>query len=456
MGDFGSRSAAAVGARSGDRVARLVERFGESFGRPPELVASCPGVVSLLGGHAGMEGLPLLTLASDRQTLVAAAPRTDRRVMLGNTAGEYVDCNYQIQAGIRRFAAGHWGNYAKAAAQAAVSTLGPETLRGGELLVDGDVPPRVGLRSSTSLVTACLFALLAINDREAAAAALESMVGRAELYLGAPALWPDVVTCLAGEQGHALWVDPGARTHRPIALARDIAIVVSPLAGTDAGAARQLHEARLVECRLVCRVLDRALAGRLPRALTHFSDLRRFFPDRPLSDFATVLANILPPRPLCLGEIAQRIGTSEGSLCRAAGIARATGETYRLIERARHIVTEADRVEHAARLLARGESAAVAALLDSSHGSAREDYALVTPEAEALVAACRQCGAAGSRLAWAATGACVVSVVAASEVPYVLGMLERRRLASRDLPLRLAASFAVRAGGGAAVQRVQD
>jgi len=71
------------------------------------------------------------------------------------------------------------------------------------------------------------------------------------------------------------------------------------------------------------------------------------------------------------------------------------------------------------------------------------------------VTACRQSGAAGSRIACSAAGACVVSIVAASEVTFFLAMMERRRIASRELPIGLSTSFPVQAADGAALRAIE-
>jgi galactokinase len=436
-------------------VARVVERFQQEFGRPPQVVARAPGRVNLFGDHVGMSGLPLLAAAIDREVVIAAAARSDRRVFVANASDEYESTSYQVQAGIRRFAAGNWANHHKAAAQAVVSTLGPETLHGGEFFVDGDVPPGAGLCSSTALVAASLLSVLGINGRDAEPESLAAMMRKANLYLGTDRVAADDSTCLFSQTDHAHWVEPSTQRHRSIPFLPDYAFVVSLLWENGADpVSRADRDQRIVECRLVCRTLDRVLGARAPRSLVDFGDLRRFFPERPLSDFATMLANFLPPRPLDLAEVAGYMGTSEERLRREIGIPQKVQKTYRLVDRARHIVTEAERVDQATRAIALGDGMRTALLLNASHASVRDDYGIGSPEVEALVTACQQCGAVATRLACSRHGACAVSLVAASEVPFFSSMMERLRHTSPPGSLPSAPFFAGRPSAGASLIRL--
>src|SRR5258707_6591244 len=126
---------------------------------------------------------------------------------------------YQLQAGTRPFAAGDWGNYHKAAAQGLLSLLGPAGVRGGDFLVDSDVPPGAGLSSSSALVIASALALLAINDRGLPPLQLAELTATAERYVGTQSGGMDQAVCLLGQAGHALRIDFDPLHARAIAVA---------------------------------------------------------------------------------------------------------------------------------------------------------------------------------------------------------------------------------------------
>ena len=81
--------------------------------------------------------------------------------------------------------------------------------------------------------------------------------------------------------------------------------------------------------------------------------------------------------------------------------------------RCRHVVTENDRVRAARRALDRGSPARAGELMDASHRSLRDDYAVSCRELDAAAAAGRATdGVLGSRLTGAGFGGCTVHLVA--------------------------------------------
>ena len=77
---------------------------------------------------------------------------------------------------------------------------------------------------------------------------------------------------------------------------------------------------------------------------------------------------------------------------------------------ARHVITEAARVDEAARALEAADLAALGRLFDESHTSLGDDYGVSTPGLDRLVAAARDAGAAGARLTGAGFGGWAVAV----------------------------------------------
>ena len=79
--------------------------FARDYGRPARWVALAPGRVNLIGEHTDYnEGLAL-PCAIDRQAMVLAAPRTDRRVRvrawdLGEAdLGGIIDFDFDFEVG---------------------------------------------------------------------------------------------------------------------------------------------------------------------------------------------------------------------------------------------------------------------------------------------------------------------------------------------------------------------
>jgi len=441
---------------AGDRVDALVEQFAARFGRRPEVVVRAPARINLIGEHTDYNGLPVLPLAIDRHVLVAAAARDDRRVQLENGDARFAPRAYQLQPDICRFAAGDWGNYHKAAAQGLVSALGPDAVRGGDFLISGDVPPSAGLSSSSALVVGSALALLAVADRSLPPLQLAELAAASERYVGTQSGGMDQAVCLLAQPGHALRIDFDPLRVRAIAVPPGYAIVVchSLVEAEKSGAARAAYNSRVAECRLACRVLERVLGTGLPRPLASFGDLRRLFPDRSLADFAAVLENALPVRPLRLEEIAARVAVPQEHLAALLGSQPRPGATYALVQRARHVLTEAERVDQAETALAAGDWLALSALIDASHASCRDDFGVSGPELEELVAAARAAGAIGARLTGAGFGGCTINLVPRADTALFHTMIQRSYYKDRPAARRGEHCFAVTPSGGASVMRI--
>ena len=82
-----------------------------------------------------------------------------------------------------------------------------------------------------------------------------------------------------------------------------------------------------------------------------------------------------------------------------------------LRRRARHVLTENARVDATAEALDAHDLEAVAALLDASHASLRDDYEASVPEVEATVAALKAAGAAGARMVGGGFGGSVLALL---------------------------------------------
>jgi N-acetylgalactosamine kinase len=369
------------------------------------------------------------------------------------SAGAFPAAEYDASQALAP-AAGDWANYHRAATWGLRALLGRDGLRGGDFLVDSTIPARAGLSSSSALVVGSALALLGLNGIEVPPAALAELLAAAERFVGTQSGGMDQAICLLGEAGRALRIDfDPLRTH-PVPIPAGAAFVVChSLVGADkSGPAQAAYNRRVLECRLACRVLERALVPSLPRPLVHIGDLARLFPDRPLSEFVDSLDSLLPPRPLTLAEIARVVGTSVERLSSSVGAAGiGAGEPLALGRRARHVLTEAERVERAEGALAGGDWLALAALMDASHASCRDDYEVSCAELEALIAAAKDAGALGSRLTGAGFGGCTVHLLDAAEASLFCTLMERGHYRKLRPPPETEYCFAVTASPGATV-----
>jgi galactokinase len=95
--------------------------------------------------------------------------------------------------------------------------------------------------------------------------------------------------------------------------------------------------------------------------------------------------------------------------------------------RARHVVSENDRVVAGAAALRSGDVEAFGRLMVSSHVSLRDDYAVSCPELDAIVdIALDATGVLGARLTGAGFGGCAVALVVASRAKAAAATIARR------------------------------
>ncbi|HVO28039.1 MAG TPA: galactokinase [Candidatus Margulisiibacteriota bacterium] len=412
------------------RASHLIDTFQATIGTPARCVVRAPGRVNLLGEHTDYNGLPVLPMAIDRSVLIALAPRLDRTIRVFNTARRFGPRTYTLSDAIAPYADGDWGNYSKAAAQELARRCGAQLQRGAEFLVDGDIPSGAGLSSSSALVVANALALLAANDVELPFETLAALLPVAERYVGTLSGGMDQATSLLARAGHALRIDFFPLRVRTVPVPAGYSFVVchSLIQAEKSGAAKQGYNLRVIECRLVCRVLDRLLSAGLPRSLTTLGDLAVLFPHRPLLDFLPSLTAQLPERPLSLTEVAALIGTSPQRLREECG---AVGDAFALLRRARHVLSEAERVAQAETALRAGDALAFGQLMDASHASCRDDYEVSCPELEELIALARDAGAVGARLTGAGFGGCTVNLLPEADVPGFLTRIDRHFYRSR-------------------------
>jgi len=409
------------------RPTRVVDEFARRYGRSAAFIVRAPGRVNLLGEHTDYNGLPVLPMAIDRDIVIAGAARADRVVMLQNIEAQFGARDYEVNEDIAPFAAGDWGNYSKAAAQGLMRYCGGQLPHGAELLVDGNIPSGAGLSSSSALVVGNALALLAANDVDVRYITLAELLPAAERYVGTLSGGMDQATSLLAQPGHALRIDFFPLRVRTLPLLRGYSIVVchSLVQAEKSGPAKRAYNLRVIECRLACRVLERALGSGLPRPLQTLGDLVTLFPGRPLVEFVSLISTQAPDRPLSLAQIAAIIGTAPERLRSECHITADLGDRFALMRRLRHVLCEAERVDQAEEALLAADAPGFGRLMDASHQSCRDDYEISCVELEELVRIAKEAGAAGARLTGAGFGGCTVNLVADAEVQTFLRRVDR-------------------------------
>ena len=284
---------------------------------------------------------------------------------------------------------------------------------GADILVAGDLPAASGLSSSAALAVGLLAAMGAAWGEALDREVLVTRAIHADRASGAETGGMDQAAIVYAEAGHALRVDFEPPARRLVALPAGIAFVVanSGVEAPKGGAARDSYNERVVGARIAAAML----ADQIGVDLTN--------PPR-LGEIAGVdVVDIL------VDELPEKISPVEVSRTGAAGLEQLVQLTAARFDHmrkvpvrklARHILSEAVRVDDAEAALREGNLAAFGKLLNASHESLRADFGCSTPELDALCKAMRAAGALGARLTGAGFGGYALAAVPPEQVEAVI------------------------------------
>jgi galactokinase len=361
--------------------------FRRHFGGPGcTHVVRAPGRVNLMGDHTDYNGLPVLPMAIQRQLTMVARPRSDSTVSIASADARFPPRTFGLSSGIDPYPAGDWGNYAKAAGQEMARRWG--RLVGFDAVVSSDIPIAAGLSSSSALVMAVTLMILDVNDVAIGGAQLMELVARAERYVGTEGGGMDQAICLGARPGTASRIDfnPLRLTPIPVPSGWCFIIAFSGVQAEKSGPLMQIYNRRTEECADALRRVAAAMGvGNTTSYLGLLSGI-------PAADLLAAAEDVLDDT---------------------------------LFARFRHVVTEAWRVSAAETALHKDDLGGFGELMNQSHHSLRDDFAVSCPELDRLTAAALDGGAAGARLTGAGFGGCMVALSQTTEADHVLRSLDR-------------------------------
>jgi galactokinase len=330
---------------------RAARAYAERFGAEPELVASAPGRINLIGEHTDYNGGFVLPCAVGRRVAVA----------VGRGGDELYSTNFDEARPTGGEKDSSWADYPRGVAWALGEAGGG--LGDFRAAFAGDVPLGSGLSSSAAIEAATALALerlfaLGMDRKE-----LAVLCQRAENeFVGVQSGIMDQYASLLCEEGAALLVD-----------CRSLQAEKVPL---------DLKKADLAL--LVCDTrVERGLAD------TGYND-RRATCER----------------------AARTLGVEQLRDAREEDLNGLTGEE---LMRARHVVSENARVLEAVGALRAQDFRELGRLMYASHASMRSDFEISTPELDAFVELAQESGAPGARLTGAGFGGCAIALVREGE-----------------------------------------
>ncbi|MGE5200240.1 MAG: galactokinase [Rhodospirillaceae bacterium] len=307
-----------------------MQTFAEIFGVAPSVAAEAPGRVNLIGEHTDYNGGYVPPTVIPQRTRVELVPRPDANVRVWSANVGAAHRLAQFVLG-RESVTHTWLDYVQGVT-VALRQRGLH-LRGFEMRVDSSVPIGSGLSSSAALEVSVARALrtafdLRLDDVELA------MAGKwaENEFVGAPTGIMDQMVVSLGTPGAALFLDTRSLHFDRVPLPPSVELVV-----IDSGVRHQIVGGEYATRRSQCE------------------------------------------------EASRRLGVQELRDVDVASLAdvEALEEPFR--RRARHVVTEDERVLQAVAALRANDAAQVGELFYASHASMRDDYEVSVPQVDALV-----------------------------------------------------------------------
>jgi N-acetylgalactosamine kinase len=409
--------AIAAGRSTDMDVAALKEAFTSTYPEagPPQ-VCRAPGRINLVGEHVDYCGLPVLPMTVNRELRIAFAPRRDSTVRLRTHGAIFEDASFENSADIAPSPQGAWDNYCKAAIQGLNAHCRPAAFPGMDMLVWGNIPMAAGLSSSSALVVACALAYLKTIGVAMPRIELAHLLAEAEKYVGTQGGGMDQAIILLGGAGAGLKIDFYPLRAESVPLFEDCAVVAcnSLVHAEKTGDARHKYNEGPLTCRLIRAMVEKQAQGEFGEELRleRLADL--WFGNLCLThaEVSALFDQTFPEETMTLDAVAATLDmTAEAVRETWLGDLRIPEKGFTVRARARHQLTEFQRVERARDLAQAGDAAGFGEQMNASHESCAGDYGVSCPELDKLVSVARKAGSLGSRLTGAGFGGCTVNLV---------------------------------------------
>jgi galactokinase len=348
----------------------VTQAFKEKFGEEPQFIVRAPGRVNLIGEHTDYNDGFVMPMALNRAIWIALRPTDTPSVKILS-----LDFDTPISFLLDDYAkdGSSPAEYVKGVAWS-LQEAGYE-LKGWEGVMKGDVPIGAGLSSSAALELAVARAFNAVSGFEWNPAKIALLAQKTEnQWVGVNSGIMDQMISASGKEGHALLIDCRSLETEALPLPKGTAVVV-----LDTGTRRELVTSAYNERRQQCEA-----------AAKH------------------------------LGVTALRDVTLEQFEAGKAGLSDV------VMRRARHVITENERVLQAKQAMLRGNATELGKLLVASHVSLRDDFEVSGDALNAIVdCANEQSSCFGARMTGGGFAGCAVALVAEALVEqFVIAVTE--------------------------------
>jgi galactokinase len=320
--------------------------------------------VNLIGEHTDYNEGFVLPFAIDRRTYAAVGNRSDQLARMASAfTGEIVE--FEISE-IQRDKVSGWSAYPLGVAWSLIQAGAKP--QGFDLYVDSNVPVGAGLSSSAAIECSVALALNDLWGSGFSRSVLAKVGQRAENEIvGAPTGIMDQTASLFGELDHAVFLD-----------CRSLDAKATALSLKENGL-----EIVVMDSRVAHRLTDGGYASR-----------------RQACQEAAEKMGVASLRDVTL----EKLEASQDLL----------GDV--VYKRARHVVTENERVQKTVELLSSSGPKSIGQLMNESHASMRDDFQISITELDVAVETAISHGAIGARLTGGGFGGAAIALIDSDKV----------------------------------------
>ena len=352
----------------------LTDLFTNTFGHQPTHFFQAPGRVNLIGEHTDYNDGFVLPCAIDYQAMIAVSPRDDQKVVATAHSFDGQVSEFELSLPIAHSEEAFWSNYVRGVATVLLEK--GMDLKGVNIAIIGNVPQGAGLSSSACLevVTGLTLTRMAGLDVSLKELALIGQQAENE-FVGCKCGIMDQMISACGKEDHAMLLDCRSLDTRLVSIPTSAAVVIIN-SNVKRGLVDSEYNTRREQCEAAAK----------------------YFGVKALRDISLA-----------------QLEAAKGDL---------DDLTYR---RARHVVTENDRTEAAAEVLAVGDLVAMGELMARSHASMRDDFEITVPAIDAIVEIVKNVigSEGGVRMTGGGFGGCVVALVPQDKVVAVKQAVEQ-------------------------------
>lgn len=346
-----------------------MESFETKFKAKPALYAYAPGRVNLIGEHTDYNGGYVLPCAIQFGTCMTAVKNGTNKIrcLAIDMDNDYDE--FEISENIQKNEDKLWSNYLRGVVYQFAQRF-KDKIQGLDIAIKGNVPKGAGLSSSASLEVCFGTLLKGAFDLDISKMDIALIGQKAEAYIGMKCGIMDQAISANGSAGHAVRIDCKSYELTDVKVPDDALILI-----INSNVKHQLVGSEYNDRRESCEKAAKVIGVPLLRDATM----------------------------QMLDAVKDRLDD----------------ETYR---RAKHVITEDERVLKASSAFEKGDLKALAKLMYESHVSMRDDFEIVVSQTDALVEIIKEAlgtDCVAARQTGGGFGGCVVAVVSADDAKTV-------------------------------------